>query len=354
MAVYTTIDDPGSYFANILTLSGSGATRSVTYGGANAIQPDMVWAKSRDTTYDHSLMDSVRGATIHIKPNTTAGEGTTSGGLTAFNSDGFTMGSDGDWNQSAKTYVYWSWKAGTTSGIATNGSTTITPSAYSFDQTAGISILKFTGNYTNGAKLAHGLGVAPDLVFFKTLDGVSTWGVYHVSSGATKYLGLDTTTVATAYALAFDDTEPDAVNMTLGSWEAVNGNVGMTGMIAYAFTSIKGYSKFGTYIGNGVTDGTFVNLGFKPAYIWTKCSIGGAENWSCFDNKRLGYNPKQYSQDLNVDIVERTTEDVEFYSNGFKLTQSNSRFNGSGYKYVYAAFAEQPFVNSSGAPCNAL
>ena len=353
MAVYTTIDDPGSYLAYILTLSGSGATRSVTYGGANALQPDLVWAKCRSNGYNNNLCDSVRGATKIVKSDSTAGEVTDTDSLTAFGADGFTMGTNTPWNGSGPTYVYWGWKAGTTSGITTDGSTTITPNAYSFNQTAGISILKFTGNQVNGAKLAHGLGVVPEMVFFKTLEGVSTWGGYNKTITATDYIKLDSTAAQTSYALAFADTEPDAVNITLGSWEATNGNVGMEEMIAYAFASVKGYSKIGSYTGNGNADGPFIYTGFRPAFTICKIYNGNTNNWKVVDDKRPGYNLNTKTINADSDAVEGTEDNSDYLSNGFKLRRTGNDVNGSGYKYIYISFAANPCVNSEGVPGNA-
>ena len=339
---------PKDFFSSKL-YTGNSSSAEIPVTGVG-FQPDFVWVKNRDATYDNFLFDSARGATKYVRSNTTAIEGTNAQTLKSFDADGYTMGTDSDVNQSTSGFASWSWKAGTTSGITTNGSTSITPSAYSFNQTAGISILKFTGNYTNGAKLAHGLGVAPEMVFFKTLENVSLWGGYNKTITATDYIKLDSSDAATAYALAFDDTEPDAVNITLGSWEAVNGNVGTTGMVAYAFASKKGFSKIGSYVGDGLNGtGTMVYTGFRPAYLLVKCT-SHAEPWLLWDDKRLGYNVKNWRLMPNQNVVENESEEIDLLSNGFKLRSSGAHVNGNGRDYMYMAFAEFPTVSSNNIP----
>ena len=312
-------------------------------------QPDMVWVKQRSGTEKHDICDSARGTTKTVTPNSTAIEVTNTETLTTFGADGFTVGNSGSWNTNTSTYASWNWKAGTTSGITTNGSTTITPTAYSFNQTAGISILKFTGNYTNGAKLAHGLGVAPEMVFFKTLEGISLWGGYNKTITATDYIKLNETAAATSYALAFDDTEPDTVNMTLGSWEAVNGNVGVTGMVAYAFASKKGFSKIGSYAGNANADGPFIYTGFRPAFILIK-RYTGVDDWIIFDSKREGYNEDNDELYPNTTGAEGTAAWIDILSNGFKPITTHDTVNKTGHSYIYMAFAEFPIVSSNDVP----
>ena len=336
---------PSDFFNTVLytgngTAIGSGGLAVTGVG----FQPDFTWIKNRDASDSHMLFDAPRGATDILSSDSAAAESNNTESLTTWGADGFTLGNKDTVNTSAEDYVSWNWKGGTTSGITTNGSTTITPTAYSFNQTAGISILAFEGNYTNGAKLAHGLGVAPEMVFFKTLDTASDWGGYNKTITATDYIKLNDTAGATAYALAFDDTEPDAVNITLGSWEAVNGNVGVTGMVAYAFASKKGFSKIGSYTGNGNADGPFVYTGFRPAYTMIKQTSGsGTYGWYILDSKRAGYNPDNEDLLANTTGVEDTTNNFwDLCSNGFKIRTAGGNVNTSGSIYTYAAFAEFP------------
>jgi len=340
----------GSSFMNTKLFTGTGASNAITGVG---FQPDFTWIKNRPATDFHVLTDAVRGVTKYLQSNSTAIPVTNAESLKSFDSDGFTVGTMNEVNTNTEDFASWNWKAGTTSGIATNGSTTITPSAYSFSQTAGISILKFTGNKLAGAKLAHGLGVVPEMVFFKTLEGVSLWGGYNKTITATDYIKLNETAAATSYALAFANTEPDAVNITLGSWEAVNGNVGMEEMVAYAFASVQGYSKIGYYWGNGQSsDGTFVYTGFRPACVIVK-KYSGTEDWFIWDNKRQGYNPDNEYLFPDLSNVEGTANRIDLLSNGFKARTSDGGNNGSGDEYLYLAFAESPLVNSEGVPGNA-
>jgi len=355
MAVYTTIDDAGSYFAKVLTLTGTGSTRAVTYGGTNAIQPDLVWAKCRSNGYNNNLCDAVRGVTKILKSGTSAAETTDTQSLTAFGADGFTMGTNTPWNGSGPTYVYWSWKAGTTTGITTDGSTTITPGAYSFNQTAGISIIEYTGNAVSGAKLAHGLGTTPAMVIVKNLQTTASWMIYHQYSNAVPEdygLQLDTVAAAGDNADLWNDTAPDSVNVTLGSADA---NGSGNSLIGYCFADVQGYSKFGGYTGNGNADGTFVYTGFAVAYLLIK-RVDSTGDWYMFDNKRNTYNPRDKNLRANKDEVESSGSSyyIDFLSNGFRVLNTNTEMNAAGGDYIYMAFAASPLVNSSGVPTNAV
>ena len=350
---YTTIDDPSAHFKVQKYTGNYSDAHAITFDDTDTdMQPDLVVAKQTDGADAWYCSDAVRGVTKSLYWDVSTAEETIAEGIQAFGSDGFTVGQTNAINQSSAANVAYCWKGGTTSGITTDGNTTITPSGYSFNQTAGFSILKFTGNQVNGAKLAHGLSSAPEMVFFKTLETASTWGGYNKTITATKYIKLDSTAAGTSYALAFANTEPDAVNMTLGSWEAVNGNVGVEEMIAYAFTSIQGYSKVGSYTGNGDNDGAFVYTGFRPAMVIYKKS-SGTENWFIHDNKRQGYNPDNEYLFPDLSNAEGTVNRIDLLSNGFKATTSDGGINASGATYIYMAFAEAPFVNSNGVPCNA-
>ena len=180
MAEYISFQ-PSDFF-NTKLYTGTGSSNAITGVG---FQPDATWIKGRNTTYNHVFTDAVRGVTEELYPNTTGAEVTNAQGLTAFGSDGFTVGTDAGYNGNTNTYVSWNWKAGTTTGIATNGSTTITPSAYSFNQTSGFSIVQYTGNSTSGAKVAHGLGAVPEMIIVKTTNTSNEWNIYHKGMDAT-------------------------------------------------------------------------------------------------------------------------------------------------------------------------
>jgi len=340
---YTATDKPNAHNSSVL-YTGNGGTQSITGVG---FKPDIVWIKTRSTATYHSLSDAASGTDIQLGVNDANAADAFTTAITAFGSDGFSLGSNGNTNTGSRTFVGWNWKAGTTSGIATNGSTTITPSAYSFNQTTGISILKYTGNQTSGAKLAHGLGVKPAMIICKS-HGTGGWGVYHKSLGATYGLLLNTTAAKDDDATAWNDVEPDTVNITLGS--SINTN--KTGTCSgYAFSEKQGFSKFGSYNGNGNVDGTFVYTGFKPSWLMIKVT-NSVDSWRLWDNKRNTFNAMDITLRPNTTDGDYTASanNIDFLSNGFKLRTTSGGYNGSSDTIIYMAFAENPFVTSSGVP----
>ena len=342
MAVYTTIDDPGSYF-NPKLYTGNNSTQSITGVG---FQPDMVWIKKRDATSNHALMDVLRGATYVLKPNITEAS-VDSDGLTSFDSDGFSLTNYVNTN-SSNTFVAWNWKANGAGSSNTDGSITSTVSA---NTTAGFSIVSYTGT-GSAATIGHGLGVAPNFIITKSLVATQEWGVYHSALGATKYLFLDETSAAGTNSAYWNDVEPDSSVFTIGTSGPTNST---SAMIAYCFAEKQGFSKFGSYVGNGNADGTFVYTGFRPAFLLSKMS-DGIQGWFLIDNKRAyPYNPVDGSLHPNANAAEDTSSDffVDFTSNGFKCRDNDAQLNGSGDTYIYMAFAHSPFVNSEGVPTNA-
>ena len=340
-------------FFSALKYTGTGSSNAVTGVG---FQPDMTWIKSTSNGQKQCLFDSVRGVQKVLFPNNNSAEVTDATLLTAFGADGFTVVSDSDVNGSAYAFSSWNWKGGTTSGIATNGSTTITPSSYSFNQTAGISILKYTGNATDDAKLAHGLGAAPEFLFTKEINVASNnWAVWHQDLG-TYYMTLDTSNAKAAGNSRFSDTIPDSVNITLGS----DGSTNLAGnMICYAFAPKKGFSKFGSYTGNGNADGTFVYTGFEPEFIIAKNRDSGgpaAYGWTMISNTfgmggATTANPayNELTQNVFADqlVVAATGNPVDFLSNGFKWRGTGTGSNQSTAPFIYMAFAKQPIVSSN-------
>jgi hypothetical protein len=344
MAEYITFQ-PSDYFSTILYTGDGGASQAQTGVGFSA---DLTWIKSRDSTEEHVWTDTVRGATYWIRSNAENGSAALATGLLSWQSDGFTVGSNGVVG-TANDYVAWNWKAGTTSGIATNGSTTITPTAYTFNQTARASIVQYTGNLTAGAKVAHGLGTTPDLIIIKDLNSTTTWIVYQsaISAAGTKYLNLNESDSIQTNTNRFNDTAPDDVNFTLGTTTYVNGSGDP--YIAYCFTGVKGFSKFSSFVGNGNADGAFLYTGFRPAFIMVKCT-SHSEPWLVWDNKRIAYNVKNWRLMPNQTVVENQSEEIDILSNGFKMRSSGAHMNGSGRDYMYAAFAEFPLVSSNDVP----
>ena len=339
---------PNDYF-NTKLYDGTGSTNNITGVG---FQPDWVWIKKRSASGQHQLFDSVRGVTKRLYSDAGDAESTSATTLTTFGTDGFTVGSNSGINANGSNIVSWNWKAGTTSGITTNGTTTITPSAYSFNQTSGFSIVKYTGNGTAGAYLAHGLGAAPEIIFARStnLNG-EPWQVYSKALGNDKRLFLNLTNAETS-ASEWNSTTPDSVNIRLGDGTHINSS-GNT-FIAYCFTPIQGFSSMGAYKGNGSTNGAFIYTGFKPAFIIFK-RTSGTDNWVMIDNKRLGYNELNYGLFPNTTAVEQTDSDNRFdlLSNGFKIRNSGGYTNTSGQDYLYMAFAEEPLVSSNGIPATA-
>jgi hypothetical protein len=349
---FTTIDDPTAYF-QVELYTGTGSSNARTFDSDTDMQPDLVWIKERSGTESPHLSTSVQGATYYLQSNTVGAEGTAAEGLKSFDSDGFTVGTQDQVNTNTETYVAWCWKAGTTSGISTNASTTITPSTYSFDQTAGISIIEYTGNGTAGAKVAHGLGAIPQVFVGKIVTPYTgdDWTTFHHILGNTKNIPWNATNAAGTATTRWNDTSPDSVNMTLGTDSSVNQNTGT--QIAYVWTGIQGFSKFGGYTGNGNADGPFIYTGFRPAYILIK-NTEAVKNWQIYDNKRSGYNKDNDQLFANTNAVEDTGEDaLDILSNGFKIRVNSDPVNLSGDVMLYYAFAEAPFVNSEGVPCNA-
>ena len=351
---YTTIDDPTIYFNTIL-YTGDGNTRSLTGVG---FQPDWVWAKERNGTNSNNFWDSVRGATKGIFSDQTTAELTNAGSgyLTSFDSDGFSVqagsGSIDNLNRSSGTYVAWSWLAANGTASNSDGSITSTVSA---NTTAGFSIVSYTGNGTQGATIGHGLGIKPSWILVKRRDNTSDWLNYHSSLGATKSIFLNATHASGTYNY-WNSTEPTSSVFEIFSSTSAAINASGGTYIAYCFVEKKGYSKFGSYTGNGNADGTFIYTGFKPAWLMYKASSISDQSWLIHDNKRGNQGSNANPQDLRLLANATNTEadvNIDFLSNGFKTRAGDAHINSSGTTYIYMAFAESPFVNSNGIPNNA-
>jgi hypothetical protein len=348
---YTNIDLPTEYF-NTKLYTGDGTTaNSVTGVG---FQPDLVWIKGRTGNREPIIQDSVRGTFRYLNIAGTSAENTNSNydWFKSFNSDGFTVAftssdstTTGEWNNSGSTYASWNWLGANTTASNTSGSITSTVSA---NTTSGFSIVSYTGTGAN-ATVGHGLGVAPKMIIFKNRDTVTDWDVYVEPIGAGKRLYLNTTgaeVIATNY---MNDTAPTSTLFSVGV--ADNTNKSGSPQIAYCFADVKGYSKFGSYTGNGNADGTFVYTGFKPAFIMTK-RTNSTGSWEMFDAKRIGYNVSNYYLYAQATNVEATDIPFDILSNGFKRRHTGAS-NASGGTNIYMCFAENPFVTSSGIPATA-
>ena len=345
---YTDIDDPSAYFQTTL-YTGNGSTNAITNTGNSDLQPDWLWLKKRNSSANHFLFDAVRGASKELNSNNTEAEASPANYLSSFNSDGFTIGSDSDINGSSDTHVAWQWKAGGSASTNTSGSTN---TSVSVNTDAGFSIVTYPGNSTSGATFGHGLGVKPSMIITKARTRLSMWNVYHKGlTNYTKGIYLNATDAEFAGG-AFEAGEPNANTFTLTNGTHVNGS-GET-YVAYCFAEKKGYSKFGSYTGNGNADGTFVYTGFKPAWIMTKIS-SGADDWQICDNKRDPDNAVFSQLNANSTAAQNDGDaKVDFLSNGFKIRKAGGSWNASGGSFIYMAFAENPFVTgSSGIPATA-
>jgi len=343
------INKPSEYF-NTLLYTGTGSAQSLTGVG---FQPDLVWFHCRSNTNDTSLFDVIRGGTKAIYSNLYIGERTKTLALTSFDSDGFSLGgASGETNDNGATYVAWNWLADNTSGSSnTDGSITSTVSA---NDTAGFSIVKYTGNSIAGATIGHGLASAPRVVIIKNYSSdVENWIVGHKSIGFTHFLTLDATSAAQATSTRFNDTDPTSSVFTVGYADGANKSG--DNLIAYCFAEKKGFSKFGSYTGNGnAADGAFIYTGFKPAFVMIK-NISATESWYILDTKRPSYNTNNYYILPNNSDPEgtSTTLATSLLSNGIKIDNADTSMNTSGQTYIYMAFAEAPLVGTNGVPTTA-
>jgi len=332
---YTTINDPEAYFqAKIYT--GDGSTPSITLDGDTDMQPDLVWIKNRDQTDSHCLFDAVRGATEVLASDTADAETTDADTLTSFDSDGFALGADVKVNTNTEKYAAWCWKESATSG---------------FD------IVSYTGNATDDTDISHNLSAVPKMIIVKNRDTAATsWIVYHhrlSDSPEENGLYLNTGNPIIDTTTYWSDEAPTSSVFTLGTNNDVNDDT--KNMIAYAWSEKQGFSKFGSWLGNGSTDGPFIYTGFRPAWILYKRTTDATEGWILQDNKISPINVSHIflAPSSNGADSDTANANLDFLSNGFKLRHNDTRGNTSGITYIYMAFAEAPFVNSNGVPCNA-
>jgi hypothetical protein len=313
-------------------------------------QPDWVWIKRRSGATDNGLYDAVRGVTEQLESNNTDAETTEVTGLTAFGTDGFTVGALAQLNTSSATYVAWNWLGANTTVSNTDGSIT---SSVSANTTSGFSIVSYTGTGSAGT-VGHGLGSAPKMVICKTRSTTGEWITWHTEIDIQAKLSLNTTDAVynPGTGIYWNSTLPTSSVFSVGTSGSVNGSG--TTYIAYCFAEKQGYSKFGSYTGNGDADGTFVYTGFKPAIVIVKSS-SAVESWYTYDNKRTTSGGNEVDKYLlpNQNIAEGTFGAWDFLSNGFKARQNWSGNNSSGVTYIYMAFAENPFVTSTGVPATA-
>ena len=349
---YTAIDDPEKFFQTDIYTGDGSTTQAQTFDGNSDMQPDMVWIKERSEARSHVLFDSVRGVTVQLNTNDTASDATVNDSLKVFGSDGYSVGPNNSTGKGSQTYVAWAWKAGTAfSNDASSTSVGSVDSTGSVSTDAGFSIINVVKNNTTAHTVAHGLGAVPQMIIGKSRTGGSyRWIVYHKDIGNTHAQYLNETFVNTDSVTFWNDTTPTSSVFSLGTDNSWNGT-----SIFYCFAEKKGYSKFGTYKGNGNVDGTFVYTGFKPAFILQKNTARAGAGWGMFDSTRTPTNVSKGMLIANSNAVEDTSDAsrVDFLSNGFKWRTTDNWFNDNGAATIYMAFAENPFVTSTGVPVTA-
>jgi len=349
---YTTIDDPSAHFQTKLYTGNSTNNTAITNDGNSDLQPDWIWVKSRTNTHYHDLRDSTRGVTKRLVSNTNDAESTKDQSYVSFDSDGFTLGDDTDSggsalntiNTSSNNYVAWQWKAnGGTTSTDTNGAVDSTVQA---NTTAGFSIVTWTS--AGSTNVGHGLGVAPNLIIIKARNAAENWLVGSDEIVWTKRIRLNLTD-ASANSSAFGQAPTSSIFYCSPANASYN-------YVAYCFAEKQGYSKFGSYTGNGNADGPFVYTGFKPAWLMLRNTVDG-EDWLIWDVKRdianSTGNPMTGRLKANDTIAEVNGNDIDFLSNGFKIRTDSGYANGNGNTIIYMAFAEHPFVSSKGVPTTA-
>ena len=330
MAAYTTIDDPSGIFT--VNLYSGNATNGTTISTGHT--NDLIWTKGRAGTYGGRglrIIDSVRGATKVLYGDQDLAEGTnnSSSGVTGFASTSYTIGGDADFNGSGTTYVSWTWKI----------------------QAGVCDIQTYTGN-GSARTISHNLGAVPTMMIIKKRNTAAPWSVGHASLGANQVLELNETDAVATDATYWNNTRPTSSVFTVGT----DGNQNTDGhtYVIYLFGNKQGVSKCGSYTGNGNADGTFVYTGFKPAFVMIKITDNASQDWFVLDNKRSPFNLVDDSLAPNQTDAEYTSEaNLDFTAQGFKLRMTSIRVNGSGNNYIYMAFAENPFVTSTGVPATA-
>ena len=346
------INKPSDYFNTKLYTGNGSYGHGITGVG---FQPDFVWIKSRSNADNHNLYDAVRGTDKSLLTNGSNTEATSVNRLHSFDSDGFTVDDHTPINRNGGTHVSWNWKAGTTGSGYTTGSGASNSYSYSVNTTAGFSIINYVGNGTAGHTIPHHLGATPSFIIVKNRDTSSgaQWCVYHkdafTSQSAPGVLYLNTTAAKSNDTNVWGNSTVtiDSTVFSVGDYHGTNKT--NDNIIAYCFAEKTGYSKFGSYTGNGNADGTFVYTGFKPAWFLLK-KTDGANAWYLYDNKRAN------GSNVNDDALSPNNNDAEFssnmdfLSNGVKIRTSGTGENASGSNFIYMAFAEQPLVGTNNIP----
>ena len=348
---------PETYFQTMLYTGDGTDARALTNDGIVNLQPDLIWIKCRTAVNWHDVTDSSRGVTKSIYPSETSLEVTDANSVQAFSSDGFTVGTQDQVNEDTKTYAEWQWKGNARTTYVNAAGTKDT--TVQVNTTAGFSMFTYAGSDVSRT-FGHGLGVVPDLVIVKNLSATGSWHCYWKPLGNQGLNWLDDNATASTTSTTWDSTSPTSTVITMNGGASYTGtNRASNNYIAYCFTSIKGYSQIGNYKGTGNIDGTFINLGFRPALVIIK-NAGANKNWYMFDSARDPYNLTDRALKPDINDIEADSSDwnaLDLLSNGFKLRGGSSGvgddLNGA-YNYVYVAFAKNPFVSSNSIPATAV
>ncbi len=348
---YSTIEDPSAHFQAIGWTGNDVDGRALTNDGNSNLQPDLVWLKA-EVGYNHFWIDSSRGVTKYMSSNTDTADTTWTDLVESFDTNGFTIGDDGGQvpNHTGNIHHAWQWKAnGGTTSSNTDGDITSTVQA---NTTAGFSIVTYTGNTSNNQTVGHGLGAKPSVIIIRNRNRAETWRFNHqrINSG-TGMIQMNNTTAYNTSATTLMNAAATSTTFSVSTDWSVNGGYPF---VAWCWAEVQGYSKFGTYKGNGSADGPFVYTGFKPAFILFKKSSDSGDNWMMYDHKRPGYNVTNKAYHPNSSAAEYTNANtnLDMLSNGFKLRSSHGWVNQNTHTYMYMAFAEQPLV-ANGIPTTA-
>lgn len=351
MGKYTAIDDPSAHF-QAFTYTGIQTNQSITLDGNSDLQPDLYWYKARNTNY-HYLVDSSRGTTKYIYPNDTLVEGTVASSyVTSFDSNGVTLGGgDSGTNTGGVSFANWAWKAnGGTTSSNTDGNITSTVQS---NQDAGFSLVTYTGNGSNNQTIGHGLGVQPSWWIVKRRDSTGDWwfGASSILGGTSNYLKLNSNAANAEINNIWGDSPTSSTLFRVSNNAGLNASGGT--YVAYLFANKQGYSKFGKYVGNSSADGPFVYTGFKPAFLIVKKTTAAGADWRILDSARNPFNLTDLLLSANTTNAEfdgsthASNIGVDFLSNGFKVRTTYAHYNGAN-DFIYIAFAENPFVTSTG------
>lgn len=346
---YTVIDDPSEFFQTSL-FNGNAGTQSVVNDGNADLSPNLVWIKCRSGTHsgeNHNIFDSVRGVNKFLIPNGTTTNSTDTNSLTAFNSDGYSLGSRTDVNGSGA-YVGWQWKMGTsfTNDASSTGVGSIDSSG-SVSTISGQSIVTWQG--TGSAEtIKHGLNSIPKMIMVKNLDQNDDWYVYHVHNGNTHSIILNGGGQKVgAYTDNWNNTTPTSSVFSVGGSHATSGGSGEN-MIAYCFSEVQGYSKIGSFASSGSAIGSYISTGFRVGWLMIKRTDSNSQ-WIVYDAKRNGFNTENNYILPSSSGGEGTNNEIDLYSYGFRpMEASRNELNTSGASYMYYAIAENPFTTSSG------